>query len=114
MRSESLGLIFLAIFFVGCSGDDPVGAESGQVEVTIVTAGDSLDDQYTLAFNTDVLTATILANETLTLELDEGTYSLELTEVADNCAVAGDNPIAVEIDSNVLAVAAFDVTCTQT
>ena len=52
-----------------------------------------------------------LANDTLTLDLDEGTYSLELTEVADNCAVTGENPVSVDIAFDLLASAQFEVVC---
>jgi hypothetical protein len=41
-----------------------------------------------------------------------GPFVLELTEVAENCTVAGDNPRTATVVARETLVAAFDVTCT--
>ena len=52
-------------------------------------------------------------NEELVLpELRAGPYLLELLEVAENCAVAGDNPRTVTVAAREETVSTFQVTCT--
>jgi len=112
MTFRCVGIVMLAGLGIACSDDDPVGVENGQVEVTTVTTGESMDDSYILTVNTDVLTTTLLANEAILLDMEEGTYDLELTDVADNCAIAGDNPVSVDIASGLQASVQFEVSCT--
>lgn len=44
-------------------------------------------------------------------ELRTGSYSLELVDVAENCAVAGDNPRTVTVAAPEEAASTFQVTC---
>ena len=54
----------------------------------------------------------IAINEELILpELRPGLHSLELVEVAANCAVSGDNPRTVTVATRQETVSTFEVTC---
>ena len=51
------------------------------------------------------------ANDEQVIELLPGQFSLELTDVAGNCTVVGDNPRTVVVAARDTAVTAFQVTC---
>jgi hypothetical protein len=50
-------------------------------------------------------------NTEQTLPLLPGPFTLELTDVAGNCTVAGDNPRAVTVAPRETVVSTFEVTC---
>lgn len=85
---------------------------NGEVAVTTSTTGQNQDDQYLLTFNNDYYTAYMGPQQTLTVSLPVGTYSLELTDVASNCAVQGANPVTVTLVQDSLSTASFQVACT--
>lgn len=89
----------------------------GTLRAITNTGGSELDpDGYLLRFGGEGPGAgvnyAIGINEELVRELRPGPYSLELVEVAENCAVAGDNPRTVTVAAREETVTAFQVTCT--
>jgi hypothetical protein len=52
-----------------------------------------------------------ISEELVLSELRPGPYLLELVEVAENCAVAGDNPRTVTVAAREETVSTFQVTC---
>jgi hypothetical protein len=86
---------------------------NGVVAVTTATTGPNQDDQYTLAFNTDYYRVPVGPQQTLTISLPVGTYSLELTDVAANCAVQGTNPVSVDLVQDSVVAVSFQVACTS-
>lgn len=91
-------------FDVTCS------APSGSIRVEATTSGDDLDpDGYTVVLGDE--SATIDPEGFTTFEgLTDGEYTVELTGLAANCSVEGDNPRSVEV-AGVGASTLFVVNC---
>ena len=85
----------------------------GSVSVTTTTGGTDPDDGFAVSIDAGAGTA-IGANETITIpDLAVAGHSVELTGVATNCTVAGDNPRNVIVTfGSFSAATTFDVTCT--
>lgn len=94
----------------GDSGTDPV--PRGDFSVVTVTSGLELDtDRYEIRVN-DVFASLIDVNDSVIFTSRAvDTYSVELGEVASNCAVSGDNPRPVQVVANTHANTTFEVTC---
>lgn len=112
----------LALAFVISCGDDSTGPETdpdsdpdpepttGMVELTTSTSGEDQDDGYVITLGDQE--EDISANETLTFEdLEEDSYEAELTDVADNCSVGGENPRSVEVTAGETTSETFEVNC---
>jgi hypothetical protein len=83
----------------------------GSLRVITNTSGSTLDpDGYTLVLD-GTLGYTMGLNDEQILSKLPGQYSLELTEVAGNCTVAGDNPRTVTVPARETTVSTFQVTC---
>jgi hypothetical protein len=90
----------------------------GALRATTVTNGSPLDpDGYLLRVGGEgpgaggVHYAIGVNGELVVPELRPGLHSLELVEVAGNCAVAGDNPRTVTVAARQETVSTFQVTC---
>jgi len=119
-RLLSFGLVTLLLAGVGCSGDDdpsgPVNPviDTGTLSVTAVTTGDDIDpDGYTLLIDNGE-SGSIGANVTAFRDLVVGSYLVELTDIAGNCAVSGSNPRTEGITKDATTATVFDVTCEAT
>ena len=76
--------------------------------VTVATTGTDLDpDGYSVVVDGGAPTALADINGSLWLDIAPGVHSVELTGVADNCFVSGDNPRNI----NAPGEESFDVTC---
>ena len=86
---------------------------SGSLTVTASTSGPVPDpDGYTLILD-GTATGTQVGNSPVTSSgLLPGNHSVELTGVAGNCQVQGDNPRLVSIPPGVTASVTFNVVCT--
>jgi len=87
---------------------------TGTLEVMLSTTGNGTDDDgYTLDLG-DVVSQSVDINGAATFDdVDEGTYDLTLSGLADGCTVSGDNPISVDIAADDTTSAKFDVSCTK-
>jgi len=83
----------------------------GEVKVTITTTGEDQDDLYSLVFNAGFRTVLVGPYQFVLVTVPVGTYTLELTGVADNCAVQGENPLSLEVAEGTVSEAAFSITC---
>jgi hypothetical protein len=89
----------------------------GALQLITITGGSSLDPEgYTLLVDGLVPPYSVAYGmgpnaEQVISEVLPGQYSLELTEVAGNCTVAGDNPRTVAVAARDTTVATFHVTC---
>jgi hypothetical protein len=91
----------------------------GALRAVTHTRGSALDpDDYALrvegqgpAAGIDHLYLIGISEELVLSELRPGPYLLELVEVAENCAVAGDNPRMVTVAAREETVSTFQVTC---
>lgn len=104
-------LILALSLFISCSGttgtepepEEPGTTEeptvtTGTLEVTVSTTGDTQDeDGYIINVN-GAGSESAEVNATVTFpDLEEGSYDLELSGVAGNCSMEGDNPRKVTI-----------------
>lgn len=86
---------------------------TGTLEVTTSTSGNTTDeDGYTITVDGE--SESVAANETITFaELEEGTYSVELSGLANACSMDGDNPVDIDITAGETTTVEFTVTCQQ-
>lgn len=122
-RFQHLFSVFIAIILVVSCGSDSntTGPDSGpdsepepttgSVEITTSTSGDDKDDDgYTVALGEDE--KDISSNETISFDdLDEGSYDAELSDIARNCSVDGDNPRTITVTAGETASLTFEVNC---
>jgi hypothetical protein len=89
-------------------------AQTGSIRVAVSTTGDegSLDGNGFAVVVDAFGPQAIAINATMTLpDLAVGAHTVRLDGVADNCAVAGENPRTVTVTANGTAEVAFTVTC---
>ncbi len=123
-----LGIFVVFALLVSCGGEstgpdtepnpdsDPntdSGPTTGTVEITTSTSGSDQDgDGYTvtLAENEE----DISTNETISISgLDEGSYDAELSNIAGNCSVNGDNPRTITVTAGETVSTTFEINCQQ-
>ena len=95
-----------------CGGEGGTDVVLPSLRITTVTSGVDLDlDGYSVS--TDGGPAgPIGLDATITVDrLSDGAHTVELSGVAQNCTVAGENPRTVNISTETTATVAFDVTC---
>jgi hypothetical protein len=85
---------------------------TGSVRITTATSGGSPDpDGYTIAIDQGN-PLPISINDSRTVEgLSVGSHSVQLSGLAGNCSVSGENPRPVTVASGQTATVAFAVTC---
>jgi Tol biopolymer transport system component len=107
--SVTAGATGQASFSVTCT------ALTGDLEVTTATTGADLDDQYSVTIDdgSGQSSQSIGVNDVFTFaDLAPGDYSVELTDVATNCSVSGNNPRTVTVSESSTAQTTFNVSCT--
>lgn len=122
MKRIQYALLFAPLLLAAC-GDSTTGTEpepnkpeitTGTLEVTAATTGDGTDeDGYTVTLD-DSDSQSLAVDGAATFEdLEEGSYTVELSGLANGCMVDGDNPVSVNVTANETVTAAFKVTCEQ-
>jgi hypothetical protein len=104
-------LAAMVIVGVGCGTDAVVSTTSG-FSVLVQTSGESVDTAFGLKVDFDTTTHALKAGVTTTFSVIEGTYTLELVGVADNCSVEGDNPRTVKVGADEVVPVSYHVPCT--
>lgn len=108
------GALILAL---GACGDDDATdpGPRGGFFVRTVSSGDELDSNgYEIRVN-DIFAAIIGVDDSVEFaNRAVSTYSVELTQVADNCTVAGNNPRPVLVIADSQTGTTFEVTCIVT
>lgn len=99
-----------ATFSVTCSS-----VPTGAIGLTTQTTGQALDpDGYSISVDGGAGRA-IAVNGTLLLpDLGLGTHDVQISGVADNCMVQGDNPRTLTVTQNQTTQSTFDVVCSST
>jgi alpha-tubulin suppressor-like RCC1 family protein/uncharacterized protein YjdB len=85
---------------------------TGDLEVLASTSGEDLDPDGYIVTVDDTHIQPIAVTGTVTfVDLASGEHAVELTNVAANCAVTGDNPRTVNVPFAGTAQTTFDVSC---
>ena len=108
----ALGVLAVA----GCDDDDdPVGPTEGTLTVIVTSTGEPADaDGFTVLLDDEEIGAVNVGANLTEADLATGDYEVELTGIAANCTVAGDNPRTVTINDDATTTTTFAVTCTAT
>jgi Tol biopolymer transport system component len=114
--SHSSHLIALSLLvLLGCGGGDSPVAPETSLMVIAQTDGTQTDaDGYSVKVGTGAPTV-LGTNSTITIPgVQTGSQTVTLTGIAPNCAVTGDNPLTVQIQSGQNASVTFHLVCTAT
>lgn len=109
----------LILVAAACGDSDSGGSTDpgsrGGFSIVTVTSGVQFDtDRYEIRVN-DVFASLIDVNDSVIFtNRAVNTYTVELAEVASNCAVSGDNPRPVQVIANTQTSTTFEVTCFAT
>ena len=118
LRRGTKGLVALVMAAViasaGCGDDEGTDPPAnGSIAVETITTGNALDDSYSVSIDA-AAAGTIGANDTRTFgNQSPGSHSVELTDVANNCAVFSSNPQTANVVSGQTSTITFSVQCTQ-
>ena len=114
-RFLSFGLVTLVVAGLGCGGDDdPTGPviDTGTLFASTVTTGDNIDPNgYMLLLDgseSGVIGTTVTA---IRSDLPVGPYLVQLTDIAANCTVSGDNPRTEEVTKDGNTHTVFEIGC---
>ena len=94
----------------GCSSDDE--STVGALNITVTTSGELPDpDGYTITIN-DRPSQAIGVNGTLNVtSLAEGSYTVTLAGMSDQCFSSGDDPVVTTVAGGATRDVHFDVSC---
>jgi TolB protein len=112
-------LIATAVICSACGSDDdasPTGpdpdTQSGSIQVATTTTGFDLDsDGYSVTVDGGTDRAIGLNGVTTYTDVELGSRQVELTGLAPNCVVSGDNPATVSVTDGATATVSFEVIC---
>ena len=105
------GLAVVVAVAAGCSTADVVGSTAGSIVVGARVSGEAVDTAFSLFINADTTAWALTTGATKSFSAQEGTHTLHLKGVADNCTVSGDNPRSVVVGALQEVSVTFDVGC---
>lgn len=115
----ALGLAGGAIAWqIGCSdGGEPAAPGSdgstGFIQISAATTGADLDpDGYTVMMDGRFGSSIGINGVTTLPDVPTGGHQVQLSARANNCSVAGDNPVNVSVTAGATAQVSFEVVCT--
>lgn len=113
--ARALAVWAVSLSWLACGDEDLTAPETGQLTVTTSTTGSPEDpDGYILGVD-DGEPLQIGGNAAVTLDdLASGEYVVQLTGIADNCVLAGENPRTVTVPAGGAVESAFVVSCVAT
>jgi hypothetical protein len=96
----------------GCDNTFIAISSDGRILVVVSTTGSSVDpDGFSVSVDGDTARFVPPNSEIALTGLSEGTHSVFLSGIADNCQVDGSNPRSVVVGSDGQANVAFSVVC---
>jgi Tol biopolymer transport system component len=116
---HEVGLVLLAagaaLTTLSCGGDDVAAPTTGSLTITTSTTGPEPDaDGYAVTIDGGTETA-IPASGTLQRDnVEPGNHIIQLSGMAANCTVAGENPRTVSVPAGETMTVAFELTCSAT
>jgi hypothetical protein len=107
-------LLSITLAGFGCGGGGGTDVVLPSLIITTSTTGVELDlDGYSVSIDGQAAQP-ISSNTTFTVErLADGQHTVELSGIAGNCAVGGQNPGSVSVASGATATLAFEITCSS-
>ena len=103
--------LVLALGGCGDDSDDTLGPSTGSIRVIVYTTGQNLDpDGYVVTVD-HANDQAVAVDDTVLFFYPVGVHRVELTGIADNCQVSGDNPRRVGVYSGSTTSITFDVGC---
>jgi hypothetical protein len=113
MATTTATLATLALLLSGGCESVVILDSDGSIEVAINTRGQDIDpDGYSLTVDGDQ--AYVLpAAGSLVLQLDQGSHSVQLGGLAENCAVDGANPRSIAVGPGGAADVSLSVVCVR-
>ena len=114
--NSSLACSLLAAFVLGAAGcdssDNLTAPGLGTLEVTSTTVGAESDpDGYMVQIDSEAAQLLGLTETVRKTGITPGDHSIQLSGIAPNCTVAGNNPRTVSIAAGQTATVTFEVTC---
>ncbi len=112
--TRTFGLGAVSLLWLGCNGEDVSAPTTGEIRVTISTAGSGPNPGgYTLSLDGQPGTP-ISISATLTLSVEQGAHVLELGGLTPNCVVTDGARRDVEVTAGEATDVSFDVHCGPT
>src|SRR5215207_7286920 len=113
-RLSSLVLLALPAVLAGC-GETMISISSdGRIEVSVSTNGTDPDtDGFSVTVDGGTARFVAPGGSVVLDSLSEGSHSVLLSGLADNCQVEGSNPRPVFVGPDGRADVSFDVRCTR-
>lgn len=110
------GLVMLALVATSCGDDDPNNPPTtGSIQASATTTGAELDaDGYSVSVDGGAGQALSINGSVTFSNQTAGSHDVELSGVAANCTVTGDNPASVSVTAGSTATASFTITCSAT
>jgi hypothetical protein len=109
--ASALALILL-FPFAGCDVTLISVSTDGQIQVAVNTSGlDTNSDGFSVSVDGATLQFVDAGGTVTVNNLSEGSHSVRLSGLADNCRVEGANPRSVVVRSDGVAQVTFDVRC---
>lgn len=106
------GSLAASLLAGGC-GDTLISISSdGRLEVAVSTTGGGLDgDGFIISVDGGVDRSVASGGAVTLTDLREGSHSVRLSGLADECGVVGSNPRRVVVGGDGAAMVAFEVRC---
>lgn len=112
LRLKQLILWSITVAGLACGGDGGTDVQLPPLRITTVTSGVEIDpDGFSISIDGQAA-QTIGVNTSLTIDqIADGPHTVELSDIAGNCTVGGQNPQPVSVTPGVTASIDFEVTC---
>jgi len=106
------GWLFPLLALAACDVTFLSISTDGFIEISVRTNGTALDtDGYRVRID-GIRAQAVAANGAITLsDISHGAHSVELTELAENCAVEGENPRTIVVPNGRTFSVSFVVEC---
>jgi TolB protein len=106
-------LVAVSGTLLACNSDNLIVPSTGTLEVTTATSGAEPDpDGYTVQVDAGPTQAIGTIGSLRNTNVSAGNHTVQITGVAPNCGVIGENPRAIDMALGETTTVAFQVTCT--
>jgi Tol biopolymer transport system component len=99
----------VAVALAACGDDNGTGPNAGSITVSVTTAGDGPEGYVVTVDNGDG--QDVAANGDVSIAVEAGSHSVELTGLGSSCTVDGANPVSANVSAGQDVEVSFTVTC---